>query len=125
MVFYFSGTGNSLQVAKALAENDDLLNISTTIPNIFTADNIGFVFPVYCGIIPPFVEKFIENSTFNSGYIWLVATCGGSEGKSFNHLQQLLLKKGTKLSYANHIVMPDNCIIFKTSDSEKKASLIC
>lgn len=120
MIFYFSGTGNSLQVAKALAENDKLLNISTTVPSTFTDKSIGFVFPVYCGVIPPFVENFIEKSTFNCEYIWMVATCGGSEGKSFNHLQNILMKQGRRLSYANHIVMPDNCIIFKTSPKDRE-----
>lgn len=123
MVFYFSGTGNSLQVAKALSDSKNLLNISTTESGVFTADEIGFVFPVYCGVIPPFVEKFIKNSTFKADYIWAVVTCGGSEGKSFNHLQYLLLNKGEHLDYANHIVMPDNCIIFNTQYDTKQKQL--
>jgi len=50
IVFYFSGTGNSLKVAKNLAkELDDceIISMSKTYNLAKEYDRIGFVYPVY------------------------------------------------------------------------------
>jgi len=65
-IFYFSGTGNSLQVSKDIAEQlGDIELIS--IPNIINndiiqvqAESIGIVFPVYMLGLPLIVEDFIK-----------------------------------------------------------------
>ena len=59
MVFYFTGTGNSLYVAKKI-EKDPV-----SIPQVmqgaameFTGDSIGVVAPVYGHEVPAMVKEF-------------------------------------------------------------------
>jgi flavodoxin len=83
IIFYFTGTGNSLKVAKDVAniihdckvvsmsayKEDDYLN---------DMERIGFVFPVY-GSLPNLVNKFISNTEFPKNkdiYYFTVVTCG-------------------------------------------------
>lgn len=111
LVFYFSGTGNSLSVAKALS--DTPVNIATAKAGTYKADSIGFVFPVYCSNMPEIVSEFVKNSTFEAPYIWAVPTYGGSAGHSAYVLHRLLKKSGG-LSYAAGIILPDSVIMYKT-----------
>lgn len=123
MIFYFSGTGNSLQVAKKLSAGNEILNVASVRAGKFEDSEIGFIYPVHCGALPLLVEKFINESQFSADYIWAVATAGGNEGKSFNQLQHLLRDKNAKLNYASCIQMPDNSIAFK-SDKQTRIKLL-
>ena len=61
MLFYFTGTGNSLYVAKQLEEKH--VSIPQVIRNEnldFTAVSIGIVAPVYGHEVPPMVKEFME-----------------------------------------------------------------
>lgn len=122
-IFYFSGTGNSESVARKLGAGGECINIAACENGSFEDEEIGFVFPVYCGGLPDIVRGFIEASSFSARYIWAVATCGGSEGDSLKETDFLLRQKGFKLDYGASIVLPDNCIIFKTSP-EKREKLL-
>ena len=65
IIYYFSGTGNSLKVAKDIATQlDDTeiiqickgnMEINNTISN-----KIGIIFPVYVSGMPLLVKEFIE-----------------------------------------------------------------
>ena len=53
MIIYFSGTGNSLYIAKKLAEklNDEIIHINEAAKLGEIKDNqVGIVFPIYCGV---------------------------------------------------------------------------
>lgn len=55
-VYYFSGTGNSLAVARGIADNTNgkLISIVSIIENeriISNADVIGIIFPVYHSVM--------------------------------------------------------------------------
>lgn len=63
IIFYFTGTGNSLYIARQLAgENAELLSIPQMVKRgkyEFEADEIGIVYPIY-GHMPPYmVRQFI------------------------------------------------------------------
>ena len=69
MVFYFTGTGNSLYIAKQL---DD---VNYSIPQIlkqekltFKEDKIGIVCPVYGHEMPKMVKEFIRKANFETKY---------------------------------------------------------
>lgn len=51
MIFYFSGTGNSLHVAQELAVtlDDTLYNMTSSepLPLLTNGESVGFVFPIY------------------------------------------------------------------------------
>ena len=85
-IYYFSGTGNSLSIAKDLTstlKNVELLSIAELmrIPGeiVIQGDVIGFVFPVYFGRVPVFVEEFLERASFgNTNYIFAITNGGGA-----------------------------------------------
>ena len=67
IIFYFTGTGNSLYIARQLAgENAELLSIPQMVKRgkyEFEADEIGIVYPIY-GHMPPYmVRQFIQKAT--------------------------------------------------------------
>lgn len=68
MILYFSGTGNSLYVAKKLAEltGDTAVPISAIHERCQRIQDriIGFVFPVYFGDLPEPVQDFIRQVRF-------------------------------------------------------------
>ena len=81
MVFYFTGTGNSLYIAKQIEEKP------VSIPQImkgshldFTADQIGIVAPVYGHEVPPMVKDFLKKSSFRTGYFYMILTYGNRHG---------------------------------------------
>lgn len=85
-VYYFSGTGNSLAVARNIAGQAGGTLISlpsvTDQPEIKTeAEAVGIVFPSYLAQlngVPLIVERFVRKlEDPGSKYIFAVCTCGG------------------------------------------------
>ena len=73
MIFYFTGTGNSLYVAKTLDE--EIISISQVIKQErleFAAGSIGIVCPVYGHEMPAMVKEFIRRVSFDTGYLFVV-----------------------------------------------------
>lgn len=115
-VYYFSGTGNSLVVARDIARkiNGELISIASVIDkeSIKTdANMIGIVFPVYNQGIPFIIKRFI-NKVDNLGkkYIFGVCTCGDSPCLSIECLDKLIKSKKAKLAAGFAVKMPYNYI---------------
>ncbi|MCK9581765.1 MAG: EFR1 family ferrodoxin [Methanoregula sp.] len=117
VIYYFTGTGNTLAVARDLAEE---LGDTTLIPlrqAIYyggfapDADAIGIAFPVHFLIMPAIVRQFVFSILFSgSPYIFGLATCGERPGGALFRLQELLSEKGYTLSAGYSLVMPENYI---------------
>jgi len=88
MVFYFSGTGNSLYVAKRIAKtnNEELVSIASLLTRekeiyeyqLKENEVIGFVYPIYAWSPPKQVLEFVEKlklSNYKNNYIFSIATC--------------------------------------------------
>ena len=118
-IYYFSGTGNSLAVARELRNN--IKEEVSVIPIVefrnnerieVNADAIGFVFPVYFANMPEIIKSFIEKLTFKTDpYIFAIATCNGVPGVSLFNVNKYLIKKGKKLSSGFSIDMPGNALV--------------
>jgi ferredoxin len=121
-LFYFTSTGNSLSVAKAIANPDDEL---ISIPQIkngqssFKADVIGIITPIYAFACPMIVKKFLASSTFETNYLFLIGTYGCKAGGFCLNTQKLLKKQGINLDYANTIKMVDNHLGLFEMDAER------
>jgi ferredoxin len=107
-VYYFSGTGNSLFVARQIVEktNGKLISIPSVIneERIRTeADVVGIVFPVYyatndCGI-PRIISRFVRKlESPNSKYIFAVCTSGSMPGTTLENLSKLIASEGGTLA---------------------------
>jgi ferredoxin/flavodoxin len=127
VIYYFTGTGNSLKVAKDIASkigNTTLIKICKD--NIILSEDtkfkkVGIVFPVYYYGLPIMVKEFLKNLVLNSNcYVYTIATCGGSVGTSVKQLKNILNNKGILLSSAFTIVMPDNYQVLYSPPSEEK-----
>ncbi|MFL8674097.1 EFR1 family ferrodoxin [Clostridioides sp. GD02404] len=117
-IYYFSGTGNSLVVSKALKEmlneNKEVIPLAIhrkkqTID--INEDILIIVFPVYFANAPDIVKYFVDKLNFNSNtHIYAIATCNGVAGHSLFTIDKLLKKKGKKLSAGFIIDMPGNAL---------------
>ncbi len=86
MIYYFSATGNSLAIAKQIAEKtgDTCTSISRVAEIALTDPVIGIVFPVFYGDVPSVMRDFVRSHHFpKEAYIYSVATCGSSWGRCF------------------------------------------
>jgi ferredoxin/flavodoxin len=132
MIFYFSGTGNSLYVAKSIAKqnNENLISVAATMMEStehcdFTLkDNeaIGFVYPVYAWAPPKQVIDFINKIkliNYNNNYIFTVVTCGANIGNTVKVINNALKKKSLHLNSGFSVVMPNNYIISGNIDSKE------
>lgn len=113
-IFYFTGTGNTLHMAKLFAEkfkNVELFPITKAVfeKQIIQEDVIGIFLPVYMFRAPRIVCKFLKQIS-SADYIFAVATNGGSIGKVFTQMDTILKKNGQKLNSGYSIKLPDNYI---------------
>lgn len=108
-VFYFTGTGNSLYVAKELG--GEALSIPKMVKEgrfEFTDDKIGIVFPLYAWSVPPYVVDFMKKATFNCEYLFAVTTYGIYSAGIASHVLEIGKEAGHNFSYINRIRMVDN-----------------
>ena len=112
MILYFSGTGNSLAVARQLAErlNEPLMPLVEAIGVDLTKEKrIGLVFPTYDFNLPPAMPKMISRLNISpKSYVFTVVTCGSMAGNCIWVLRRLLHEKGIELAYSHKVSVPDN-----------------
>lgn len=109
MIFYFTGTGNSLYVAKELDEN--IISIPQIIKEEkleFTADSIGIVCPVYGHEMPGMVKEFIRRASFQTDYLFAVLTFGAHHGGAAKIADLFFQDVGKQANYITTIEMVDN-----------------
>ncbi|MCX7711125.1 MAG: EFR1 family ferrodoxin [Clostridia bacterium] len=118
-LYYFSGTGNSLAMAKALAEKISNCRLEPMVRCLQNGqlkaetEKVGFVFPLYFLGLPLIVEEFISRIDLSKAeYIFFVETRGGNWSPEYvtERIEKLLKEKGKTLSGGFKIVMPNNYI---------------
>lgn len=126
-VYYFSGTGNSLQIARKLAErlpNAKLIPIISCLgmERIETkGDAVGIVFPLHAFTLPVPVRSFLKRADLASaGYIFAAATKGGSPGIAYQDLNKMLRKKGKTLNAYFEFKAANNLIVMHGLDSPEE-----
>lgn len=120
-IYYFSGTGNSLHVAKELQKR---LPETTLIPLVSllsknavktAADTVGFVFPIHMTTVPPIIKDIIRKLDIKSAnYIFAVATRVGTPcNTAFSKIEKILQQKGKSLDAQLILNMASNDPKFK------------
>ena len=120
-IYYFSGTGNSLHVAKELQKRIPEANLIPMV-SLFNKDiietneeTVGFVFPIHLMTIPWNVKSFIEKLDVKSAkYIFAIVTRIGSPcSTAFTRIEKILKKKGKSLDSYLILNMASNDPKFK------------
>ncbi|MHA1958032.1 MAG: EFR1 family ferrodoxin [Candidatus Thorarchaeota archaeon] len=129
-IYYFSGTGNSLMIARAIAAelgDTEIIRISDTIKEgaIDSCTRVGLVFPVYYGGLPLIVQKFLPLlESFRDCYIFGVANHAGGPGRAISQLGAELQQIGLSLSSGFRLRMPQNFTIGYDAPTEGEATAI-
>jgi len=115
VIFYYTGTGNSLWSARLLAAElgDAGLRPMKGADALAAgdADAVGFVFPVHIWGIPVPVAEFIEKLSLRPRvYLFALAVNAGQVSRTLVQLRELLAGRGLKLSAGFSIVLPSNYI---------------
>ena len=112
IIYWFSGTGNSLAAAKVLAEScgAELVPMAKALENPpSTVERIGLVFPVYSFGPPALVARFVEKLNASpDSYIFAVVTYAGGQGGTLAVLRRLLQKRALDLAAGWGVKMPEN-----------------
>jgi formate hydrogenlyase subunit 6/NADH:ubiquinone oxidoreductase subunit I/flavodoxin len=116
-IFYYSGTGNSLHVARELQKRIPKTELSAIVSllekdNIIPdSDRIGIVFPVYVNSVPIQVRQFLSKlDPSNFKYIFAIATHGNYTNPTLSEIlvDKLLKKRGKDLDSFFDIEMSVN-----------------
>jgi formate hydrogenlyase subunit 6/NADH:ubiquinone oxidoreductase subunit I/flavodoxin len=115
-IYYLTGTGNSMAIARDLAEKikAKLISVASLIEQdcINTnADIIGFVFPIYDFKPPKLISEFVKKfKNIDSKYIFGVCTYGISSSNAMKELGNIIQSCGGELHAGFTIKMPHNGI---------------
>lgn len=114
-IYYFSGTGNSLHVAKELQKRipgSELIPIVSILDNNIVAtkgETVGFVFPLYFTTVPAPVRRFLEKLNMESTkYSFSVVTRLGTFCVANIQVNRILKKKGKSLDSQFVLNMANN-----------------
>jgi ferredoxin/flavodoxin len=115
-IFYYTGTGNSLWVARKLAEglgDAEVVSIVAWMKEKqpVQSEVVGIVFPVHMWGVPESVLRFIKDlSEFHARYVFTVGVDAGQVSNSLVQMKDVLLKKGIILDGGFEIRLPSNYI---------------
>lgn len=105
IVYYFTGTGNSLAIAKFVAgELPEGLAVPMLCKDALKyiddeTERIGVVYPVYMNAVPKVVKQFIETvQSMPSIYYFAVATHGGVPGMSGLYLNKIFRRRNISVA---------------------------
>ena len=123
-ILYFSGTGNSLYIAKTIG--GQTLSIPKLIKNeIYEVEDdvVGIVVPCYYMTIPRIVKNYLKKLKIKSNYVFCIVNYGSHSFSAIKHLENLI---NHKVNYSNDILMVENYLpmfnmdkILKSFDYEK------
>lgn len=121
MIFYFTATGNSLQAARMLGD-EQLVSIPQAMRGgmRFRAESIGIVCPVYGSEPPDMVRKFLHEAAFDTDYFFIVMTYGRSPGAASDIMRGIAAECGQKLDYFRTVRMADNFLPGFDMDKERQ-----
>ncbi len=129
-IICFSGTGNSLAVARLLArllEDTELITLEhDTLADIISghrrveADNIIWVCPVYSWGLPPVMTDVMRNADIRPGTAHdLVVTCGDDCGQVARQWRRLMKARGFDPVGAYSVQMPNTYVLMSGFDVDK------
>ena len=86
---------------------------------VYEAEEIGFVCPVYCFILPAIVQDFIARSTFKADYFFTVGTFGAHSTIFPEFVDKFAKEHGVQMNYISTIQMVDTYLPYFDAEKEK------
>lgn len=126
-LYYFTGTGNSLAVAKKIYENIENSTL-TSIPKVvnsssgISGDVIGIICPIYMYNMPHIVARFIRKIE-KANYIFFVYAGEGGLGSGITATNKLFDEVGLTLSALFNVRMPGNYTPYGITPIDKQNKL--
>ena len=144
MIIVFSGTGNSLAVARELQRHigGDIVELKGETlrrPSSATITLAGFeetkegenprvedvvwVFPVYSWGLPPVVERFMREVKIRGAYQarhYMVCTCGDDVGRTHKQWRMVIGRRGWHPRAAWSVEMPNTYVLMKGFDVDPR-----
>lgn len=121
MIFYFTGTGNSLYAARSLSQ--EIFSIPQEMKqkdHSYQADQIGIVCPIYGHEMPQMVKKFIAQSSFDTPYFFLILTYGNRHANAAELAEKHLEECDMHADYIASLLMVDNFLpVFNMAEQKK------
>lgn len=117
VIYYFSATGNSLKTALDIANENPgakIIRIAEGMQLTKHPDSakVGFIFPVYMGLLPDIVRRFVTNFPVKSGvYYFAVGTHFLYKGVAMSEIRNIFKKKGLRFNYINDVTSVGNCLM--------------
>jgi formate hydrogenlyase subunit 6/NADH:ubiquinone oxidoreductase subunit I len=114
MIFFFTGTGNSMYAAREIARaagDGEPVSIPHALRSgslRFTDDTIGIVAPIYGHEMPAMVKDFIRRAEFDTGYTYLVLTYGNRHANAVELAKDVFDGAGKKADLIRTLLMVDN-----------------
>ncbi|MFA6104783.1 MAG: EFR1 family ferrodoxin [Victivallaceae bacterium] len=125
-IFFFSGTGNSLALAKSLAGKLGSARLTKIryageAEIVSAAEKIGIIYPVYSFGMPKIVKAFIGKlKVMPNSYIFAICNYAGMSGSAMKQTQKALAARNIKLNSGFGLVMPSNYLPFGGAEPEEK-----
>ena len=129
LIFYFSGTGNSLKATKDIAEvlgDTEIVSMKGDYKFSGPYHRIGFVFPSYAGGVPKAVCSYLASLAMKgnmANYFFAVVTCGGAARNTLSMLRDVLAPKGISLNYGKELHTVGNYIAMYPPRTDIKETL--
>lgn len=116
ILYYFTGTGNTLKIAKDLTRelgpDTEFIPIAKVVNQEViqvSADRVGIIFPVYMWGLPLIVANFARKlRPAKVPYLFAVTNYGGFPAGTLLMLKELLIRNNTILSAGFGVQMPGN-----------------
>ena len=130
-IAYFSGTGNSLAIARHVADRlgGDLVpavQVAGRSQEERQADTIGLVFPIYDFRAPQCIFDYLERvPDIESKYVFAICTHGtAAPGRSLKRVQAAMASRGGRLSGGFAIPMPHSGVGCGLFPDSKRVSML-
>ncbi len=129
MIFCFSGTGNSLAVARMLSGylGDEVVRIGSGVScgyDLTGHRRVVWVFPVYSWGVPPAVRRFMSSVSIDGAAgvpHFMVCTCGDDGGMVASQWRKDVLSRGWKPVSAHSVIMPNTYVLLPGFDVDSPA----
>ncbi|MDD5022493.1 MAG: EFR1 family ferrodoxin [Endomicrobiaceae bacterium] len=128
-IYVFSGTGNTLSIAKKIAEVFNSKNVLTKVhrieatdpKNIELSSTIGIGFTVACWNTYPMVKKWLKALPVSNGTeVFLFDSMGDSSFKMIASIAKQLENKGYKIIGSKEFKMPNNFLLVEKEEKKLK-----